>query len=224
MTLQQVAFDIETTGFAADDVVTVAGFVVPPTIRIFVQASSDESPDPTEELTAAVQDQVSMDVHVSIHEQEPQLLDALGTFVREQLVGGGRLLTAYNGEVWRGGFDLPFLRTRFARAGVRWPFDLPYTDLMPVVTNRFNTTDQDGEEYADLAGVYDVLCDGSYDELDPFADSGAAVRAFDEGRVMPVLLHNVADVLRTQALGRLAEQYCSKSEFDVKSLTATTDG
>jgi hypothetical protein len=34
-------------------------------------------------------------------------------------------------------------------------------------------------------------------------------------------LHNVADVLRTRALGRVAERYCSTSEFKVKSLTPT---
>jgi hypothetical protein len=35
------------------------------------------------------------------------------------------------------------------------------------------------------------------------------------------VVHNVADVLRTRELGTLAERYCSKSDFKLKSLTPT---
>lgn len=223
MALEQVAFDIETTGFAADDSVTVIGIVLPPNVHVFVQSSDAETHPTASDILDVVQDEVNMRIHISAYEREPALLDAVGGLVRKRVVGKNRLLMAYNGEVWRGGFDLPFLRTRYSRAGVTWPFDLPYTDLMPVVTKRFNTTDQDGEDRSDLEGVYEVLCDGSYGDLDPFEDSAEAVTAFEDGRLTPLVLHNVADVLRTQALGRLAEQYCSKSEFNVKSLTATTD-
>lgn len=120
-----------------------------------------------------------------------------------------------------GGFDLPFLRTRFARLDVTWPFvDVPYADLLPVISKRFNTT-VDGDESSDLAGAYDVLCEGSYGDIDPFTESAEAVPAFEAERFERLVAHNVADVLRTRALGRVAEEYCAKSEFQVKSLTAT---
>ncbi|GAD51528.1 hypothetical protein MBEHAL_0288 [Halarchaeum acidiphilum MH1-52-1] len=93
---------------------------------------------------------------------------------------------------------------------------------MPLVTDRFNTT-AGGDEYADLVGVYDVLCDGEYGSLDPFAESGEAVTAFADGRFADLGCHNVADVLRTRALGRVSERYCSKSDFSLKSLTPTRE-
>jgi hypothetical protein len=131
------------------------------------------------------------------------------------------LLVAYNGERWNGGFDLPFLRTRYATHGLRWPFaDVPYADLLPLISDRFNTT-VDGEEENSLTAAYEVLCGGSDGEIDPFDDSSEAVTAFAEGRYAELALHNLADVLRTRALGNVAERYCSKSEFQVKSLTPT---
>ena len=67
------------------------------------------------------------------------------------------------------------------------------------------------------------MCDGSDGDLDPFADSAEAVTAFEEGQFDELVLHNVADILRTQALGRVAERYCGKADFNVKSLSPTRD-
>ena len=75
----------------------------------------------------------------------------------------------------------------------------------------------------DLDGVYETLCDGQVGDLDPFADSAEAVAAFAEARFVELVLHNVADILRTRALGVLAHRDCSKSDFAVKSLTAAHD-
>ncbi|QDX41173.1 hypothetical protein [Salarchaeum sp. JOR-1] len=215
--LEQVAFDIETTGFDVDDEVTVVGFAVPMGVRVFVQTggrSAVDVEDVVEEATETL-------VKVSTHQSERALLKAVAGFVEERLCDEDVLLVAYNGERWNGGFDLPFLRTRYAQLDVPWPFvDVAYADVLPLVSDRFNTT-VDGDEHGDLAAAYEVLCDGAYGDLDPFADSKEAVAAFDDGRFGELVLHNVADVLRTRALGRVAEQYCSKSEFSVKSLTPT---
>jgi hypothetical protein len=218
MVLEQVAFDIETTGFDVDDEVTTVGFAVPMGVRVFVQTGERDAPG----IESVVESEVSETlVRVSTHASEQQLLVAVSEFVAERFRDSDVLLVAYNGERWNGGFDLPFLRTRFAAADLAWPFvDVPYADVMPVVTDRFNTT-VDGDENGDLVTAYDVLCRGSYGELDPFADSKEAVAAFEDGRFAELVLHNVADVLRTRALGRVAERYCSKSEFKVKSLTPT---
>ena len=217
MVLEQVAFDIETTGFDVDDEVTTVGFAVPMGVRVFLQTADQDASG----IESRVESEVSETlVNVSTHASERELLVAVSEFVAER-IHDDMLLVAYNGEKWNGGFDLPFLRTRYAKRELAWPFvDVPYADVMPVVTDRFNTT-VDGDENGDLVTAYDVLCRGSYGELDPFADSKEAVAAFEDGRFAELVLHNVADVLRTRALGRVSERYCSKSEFKVKSLTPT---
>ena len=218
MVLEQVAFDIETTGFAVDDVVTTVGFAVPLGVRVFVQTDGREAPD----VEAAVRDRVESHVKVSTHESERALFEAVGSFTAERLADNDVMLVGFNAERWKSGFDLPFLRTRLAQVGVEWPFrNVPYADLLPVVTNRFNTTVA-GESQSDLAGVYGTLCGGRYNEVDPFAESSEAVTAFEDGRFADLVVHNVADILRTRELGRLSERYCSKSDFKLKSLTATT--
>jgi hypothetical protein len=217
MVLEQVAFDIETTGFDAVDVVTTVGFAVPMGVRVFLQTGERD----VSGLESAVESEVSETlVRVSAHASERELLAAVSEFVAER-IRDDMLLVAYNGEKWNGGFDVPFLRTRYAQRDLAWPFvDVPYADVMPLVTDRFNTT-VDGTEQGGLVTAYDVLCGGSYGDLDPFDDSVEAVAAFEDGRFTELVFHNIADVLRTRALGRVAERYCSKSEFKVKSLTPT---
>jgi hypothetical protein len=215
--LEQVAFDIETTGFDVDDEVTVVGFAVAMGVRVFVQTGGRSGGDVEE----SVGETVETVVDVSTHRSEREVLLAVADFVEERLCNGDVLLIAYNGDRWNGGFDLPFLRTRYSQLDVAWPFvEVAYADVMPLVHNRFNTR-VDGDEHGDLTAAYEVLCDGEYTDLDPFEDSEEAVGAFENEQFDDLVLHNVADVLRTRALGRVAERYCSKSEFKVKSLTPT---
>ena len=216
--LEQVAFDIETTGFDVDDEVTVVGFAMPMGVRVFVQTSGRDAAGVESGVEAGVSETL---VRISTHASERALLVAVTEFVAERIHDGEQLLIGFNGERWSGGFDLPFLRTRYAQRDLAWPFvDVPYADVMPLVTDRFNTT-VDGTEQGGLVTAYEVLCDGAYSEVDPFDASAEAVTAFEDGRFTRLVLHNVADVLRTRALGRVAERYCSKAEFNVKSLTPT---
>ena len=137
MTLEQVAFDIETTGFGVDDEVTTVGFAVPLGVRVFVQTRGRAAPN----VEAAVRDRVETHVQVSTHESERKLFKAVGSFTADRLADDDVMLVGFNAELWKLGFDLPFLRTRLAQADVEWPFrNVPYADLLPVVTNRFNTT------------------------------------------------------------------------------------
>ncbi|MFC4540816.1 ribonuclease H-like domain-containing protein [Halosolutus amylolyticus] len=218
--LTLVAFDIETTGFSVDDEVTVAGFAFPLGVRVFVQTGGRDAGGVAE----VVKERVECHVQLSTHASERALLEAVGEFSRDRLAGDDVLLAAFNGETWRSGFDLPFLRTRLTRNDVAWPFDeLPYTDLLPLVSKRFNTTVGE-DECRDLVGVYDTLCGGSAGELDPFEECSEAVTAFENSEFTPLVLHNAADVLRARELGLLAERYCSKSDFKLKSLTSTRYG
>jgi uncharacterized protein YprB with RNaseH-like and TPR domain len=214
--MELVAFDIETTGFAVGDTLTVVGFAVPLGVRVFCQTDGvDAAP-----IETAIQESVETHVRVSTHASEGDVLAAVREYAAERLIGEDVLLVAYNGETWRGGFDLPFLRSRLAAADIAWPFtDVPYADVFPVIRDQFNTTVGDEEGGADLVTAYETLCTGTAGELDPFDDSAAAVEAFETGAYADLVRHNVVDVLRTRALGRLAQRYCSKSDFQVKSLT-----
>ena len=218
MTLSQVAFDIETTGFAVDDEVTAVGFGLPLGLRLFYQSDGRYIDAADAE---AVEERLSVPATVTAHSSEQGMLAAVRAFADERLKDDEVVLVAYNGETWSGGFDLPFLRTRCARTFIDWPFvDVPYSDLLPMVRKLFNTTTADGD-VNDLDGAYELLCRGEDGDLDPFEDSAEAVTAFEEGRFDELLLHNAADVRRTQELGWLAEEYCSKSDFQLKSLSPT---
>lgn len=215
--LDLVAIDIETTGFGVHDVVTVLGFELPLGARVFCNTDSSE----TDNLEATLEDRLTRPVVCSTHDSEAELLRATTAFTDDRLRDDDALIIAYNGETWRGGFDLPFLRTRFALENVDWPFrNLPYADLLPLISDLFNTT-IDGDEQADLETAYEVLCTGSLDELDPFDDSSEAVTAFQAGQFEQLVLHNLSDIGRTRQLGTLAQRYCSKSDFKLKSLTPT---
>ncbi|WP_336003381.1 hypothetical protein [Halorientalis halophila] len=215
--LTHVPFDIETSGFETDAAVSVVGFSLPLGCRVFLNA--DGHPADADRLESRLSETFETAVQVRVHPDERALLEAVAAFLGEAVAPREYLLVAYNGERFNGGFDLPFLRTRYALLGLQWPFDdVPYADVLPLIRKRFNTT-ADGEDRNDLVTAYDTLVGNGLTAADPFDDSGEAVAAFEAGEFEPLLAHNVADVLRTGALASLAERFCGKSEFDLKSLT-----
>jgi uncharacterized protein YprB with RNaseH-like and TPR domain len=217
--LTPVAFDIETSGFETDAVVTAIGFVLPLGCRVMLNTDQQSVGQATLETTLA--NRFNTTIKLSCHQTEQELLESLTEFATDSLTPKEYLLVAYNGERFRSGFDLPFLRTRYTRQDVAWPFiDVPYADLMPIFQHRFNTQ-RDDESAADLEGVYETIVDNELTALDPFEDSNQAVEAFETGDFEALLQHNIADVLRTDALATVAERYCGKSEFKLKSLTPT---
>ena len=208
--LQTVAFDIETTGFQTTDRVTVIGFDADISSRVFLNVGDRVKPS---SLNERLDEEMNPDVVLSTHESETALLRAMTDFVEASLTTQEIKLVAYNGETWNGGFDLPFVRTRLTTHDLDWPFiGLPYIDLLEVIESRFNTTE------TSLTAVYEELIGNDLGELDPFADSSEAVEAWQRGDFEPVVQHNVADIRRTRALMDVAEKYCSKSDFSMKSL------
>jgi uncharacterized protein YprB with RNaseH-like and TPR domain len=208
--LTTVAFDIETTGFETSDQLTVIGFDSPVASRVFLNTDGETPPDNLEER---LNSDLTTPIRLSVHDSEPELLTGMAEFVSSTLTQRDAKLVAYNGERWSGGFDLPFLRTRCCTHRIDWPFgSLPYVDVMDVFEKRFNTTENT------LCGVYAELIGRGLNDSDPFSDSGAAVTTWQDGRFEPLLTHNIADIRRTRALMDLAERYCSKSDFTMKSL------
>jgi uncharacterized protein YprB with RNaseH-like and TPR domain len=214
-TLTPVAVDIETTGFDADEEVTVVGFAGPDGCHVYCQTDERD----TRPVTAAVEQATAEDVTVSVHPAERAMLMDARQLATKELADRARLLVAYNGETRRGGFDLPFLRSRAVQLDVPWlSKGMPYADLYPMIRDRFSlTVDRDGR--ASLEREYDVLVGGNAGVADPFDDSVEAVTAFERGDIAAIVQHNLADVRRTAELAALAERYCSTSDFAVKSLT-----
>lgn len=215
--LTHVPFDIETTGLETSARVTSVGFSLPLGCRVFLNTGEHEFGCEDAELW--LRERFETHVDLSVHASETACLEAVATFLEEKVAPREYLLVAYNGERFKGGFDLPFLRTRYVLQTLPWPFDgIPYADILPLVQNRFNTTSAGGEQN-DLVTAYETLVGGDLSALDPFEESSEAVEAFERRQFESLLAHNVADVRRTAELASLAERYCGKSEFKLKSLT-----
>jgi uncharacterized protein YprB with RNaseH-like and TPR domain len=209
-----IAFDIETTGFETDDRLTVVGFDSPVSSHVFLNTNGTTPPG---RIADHLNDTLRTPIRLSHHDSEQELLTELTDFVTSTLTQREAKLVAYNGERWNGGFDLPFLRTRLSRHEIDWPFGtLPYVEVMDVFEKRFNTSEES------LSGVYGELIGAGLNELDPFTDSSEAVTAWESGDYDALITHNVADIRRTRALMELAERYCSKSDFSMKSLDPIT--
>jgi len=119
VTLEQVAFDIETTGFGVDDEVTTVGFAVPLGVRVFVQTRGRAAPN----VEAAVRDRVETHVQVSTHESERKLFKAVGSFTADRLADDDVMLVGFNAELWKVGVRLavPANATCTSRRGVALP-------------------------------------------------------------------------------------------------------
>ena len=218
--LTPIVFDIETTGFETTAHTTVIGVVFPMGVRVFL--NTDGKVVDTDQLSQQQESLFCETVVLSAHDSERELFDAFSASVTEKIAPREYFLTAYNGELWRSGFDLPFLRTRLLTHEIAWPFtDVPYADLLPIFRARFNTTTGEDEQDATLEHVYEELVGGDLTEHDPFEDSSEAVTAFEAGDFASLVQHNIADILRTDALATVAERYCSKSDFKLKSLSPT---
>lgn len=207
--LAPVAFDIETSGLSSDSFITVAGFSHQLSNWIILNTGDRHADNKT--LTEELNKFTDRSTEVAVVADEEMLLQALGDFVNDRIDGDVHYLTAYHGEVWNGGFDLPFLRTACLRNDIQWPFDdIAYADTMDAIS-RFDTHD-----VTDLVGVYDILIDDTH--CDPFTDSKEAVTAFENEDWLPLLKHNLSDIERTRELAELAGRFVPSSDFKMKNL------
>lgn len=207
--LAPVAFDIETSGLDEDAVITVAGFSHD--LVNWLALNTDGRHADAAALTEALNQCTDRQTELVVTSEEAALLRALDSFVDDRIDGDAHYLTAFNGETWNGGFDLPFLRSACLRNDLAWPFgDVAYADTMEAV-QRFETND-----VGDLVGVYDELI--GEENCDPFTDSSEAVAAFENGEWLPLLKHNLADIERTRELAELAGRFVASSDFGMKNL------
>ena len=115
--LSPVAFDIETSGLDVDAVVTVAGFSHELGHWLFLNTAGCDVDELT--LTQQLESESQIPVSLEVVPTEQALLEALTAFAENHIDGDSHYLTAYNGETWKGGFDLPFLRSACHRNDVQ---------------------------------------------------------------------------------------------------------
>ena len=208
--LSPIAFDIETSGLDPGSVITVVGLATDMGAWLALNTTGREVD--ANRLANDVGHESGSNVRVSVFRDEERLLAGFRDFASKTIDGDRHYLTAYNGERWRGGFDLPFVRSACVRRDEPWPFsDVAYADTMDMV-NRFDTEDNN-----DLVGVYEALI--GKESYDPFDSSENAVSTHEVGDWVPLLLHNLADIKRTRELAVLAGRYVPKSDFRMKNLT-----
>lgn len=207
--LTPVAFDIETSGFESDAVITVIGLSTD--LGAWQVLNTAGRTADKDRLESELEKKSGSCLRLAVETSERELLLKLRDIASELIDGDQHYLTAYNGERWRSGFDLPFLRSACVRCDAEWPFeDVAYADVMAMV-DRFETGD-----HSDLAGVYDNLIGD--DHCDPFEESESAVEAHENGDWLLLLLHNLADIQRTRLLALLAGRYVPRKDFRMKNL------
>jgi len=233
-----VAWDIETTGFGWSAEVTVSGFWFPDghATLIINAGSHSVDKDAFEEHLSEVS---NAPVSLVVAPDEVGLLEEMRQLVFERFDREYDRLVAFNAESWKGGFDLPFVRTRCIRQGVHWMFDgIVFADLWEPLKKRLNTTHTaygTSDSANSLTGSYALLFDQNeglsdlLDDLDghawyrespydPFEDSGSAAAHYREGDLLPVCLHNLADVHRTWEIGELVREFVSSKDITEKKL------
>ena len=86
--------------------------------------------------------------------EETEMLEQLSVDVDNVL--SGKILVTFNGENWSGGFDIPFLRTRYVIDDMidRYPFrNVKHVDLMPIFQKKFNTATVKNATLEDLSAA-----------------------------------------------------------------------
>jgi hypothetical protein len=233
-----VAWDIETTGFGWSEEITVSGFWFPGGHATLVVNSGPHAVD-GDAFEERLSETCGAPVSLVIADDEAELLEKMRQAVFDRFDRDYNRIVAYNAESWKGGFDLPFVRTRCIRRGIDWVFDgVLFADLWEPVKKRLNTTHTAygaSDDANSLTGAYDLLfdhndglqrliddCEGhswySDRPYDPFGDSGSAAARYREGDLLPVLEHNLADIHRTWELGELVRKFVSSKDISEKKL------
>lgn len=133
-----VPFDIETTGLYDTDVIT--SFTLEHNQEYISWLNSNgETIDSS--IESELRQESGADVSVHSCTNEGDILSSVGEYLNDNFNKDSTLLIAYNGEVWKGGFDISFIRSACLRTGEEFPFiGFTYVDLMPIFgkKDRFN--------------------------------------------------------------------------------------
>lgn len=286
--LDFAVFDIETTGLcAADgDIVTTVVMHHDDAYNIWFNAGGDLTDTvSSEDVSSATPNEVDM-VSLTVCENETGMFQSINQYINTHF-SDNTVLTAYNGETYRGGFDIPFCRSRNLMSNAPWMFDgVWYADSYDVFVKQglFNTTHQDTVElssftmneiydFADDVGIaytnsmnktplidhissapeysqdrlitwiessddmelptsnaesldeiHELLFENgslsgtAYSNFDPFEESSEAVEAYENGDYVGIIMHCLADVVRTVNLTDAMVTYAPQKSYRPKTL------
>lgn len=138
-----IPFDIETTGFKATDEITTFCLQHDDTYHTWVHSPSGIAD--VDDLTVDVENTSNLDVELYECPDEESLLKWVDAYLSDNVDESNSVIVAYNGEKWKGGFDLPFVRTRCVMHGMDFLLKgYEYTDPLEIFGGRekarFNTT------------------------------------------------------------------------------------
>lgn len=236
-----VAWDLETTGFNYDAQITTSGFwfLGENGFAVLVLNTNGAATE-ADRFEAQLENVSGATVTVRPAADETELLETMRRVLFERFDRDYNRLTAFHADSWKGGFDLPFIRTRCLARGVDWVFDgIEFCDLWEPITKRVNTNVRYHDKTDDvnsLTGAHDILFEReeavvmlTTDETaehpwyhdrryDPFTDSGSAAVNYDRGEVLSVMQHNLADIHRTWELGELVRRVVPSKDITTKKL------
>lgn len=143
--IEFIPFDIETTGFKSADDDFMTNLILHHDGMYQIWINTDGTTISAKKLSESVAEGTEItnfDLHVC--ETEDELLLNVEDYLDKHTTDNA-ILTAFNGETWRGDtdFDVPFMRTRCLRNGIGWILDgFWYTDTYEVFSqsSRFDTT------------------------------------------------------------------------------------
>lgn len=159
---QHVAWDLETTGFKWDAKITVSGFWFPADSgHAELIVNTDDTSIETDHYETQLEQISSATVTITAATDEAALLETVRRMVFNRFDRDYCRLVAFHGDSWKGGFDLPFLRTRRVAHGIDWVFDnIAYCDIWEPVKKRLNTTAEYWGKHDDvnsLEGAHGIL-------------------------------------------------------------------
>lgn len=127
--MNPIAFDIETLGFCADNPITVIGMYNGTDMVISINTEGDDIDDRN----------IDGVDELIVNKTETELLESIPRMLNMFEIP--HTLCAWYGETWKGGFDIPKVRTACVKNGVSWPLENEnYLELIEVYRKRFNTT------------------------------------------------------------------------------------
>lgn len=210
--LTLVAGDIETTGLCGDDEITALTLSDGDEFVVFLNAGEDASDVSATTIQTELVDTVPVDATFRgvVCGSSAALLDSAREYITESYDAETTLFVFYNGETWRGGFDLSFIRSVCLREACEFPFTgYGYLDLYPLFGKRGRVNVTRKPETPDLSKMFNK------GPLSDFADwlgldiSSGATKAQIEDSIVS------SDVFSSEKL----EKYCESNGVEVPTET-----
>lgn len=137
-----IVFDIETTGLNHNDKIVCISFRTQEGYLAILNTEGDstEMPDISDSINEKLIDDADS-VKIGLVDSEKELLERVDEFT-DNFMGSDDVLVAYNGEVWGGGFDNSFIRTRCVKNSMNFVLlGCKYMDVYELIGKhgRFNT-------------------------------------------------------------------------------------